>query len=48
MPYKAEMTTRDGERFIMIESAEPDASPRELILVQNFAEEVKRLVPTDN
>ena len=37
----------DGERFLMIkESAGGDST--ELILVQNWFEELKRLVPTDN
>ena len=38
----------DGQRFIMIENAEPDPPPTQLILVQNWAEELKRLVPPDN
>ena len=37
----------DGERFLMIkESAGGDST--EFILVQNWFEELKRLVPTDN
>ena len=40
--------TRDGERFVMIERSEVDPPPTQLILVQNWAEELKRLVPTDN
>ena len=37
----------DGERFLMIkESAGSDS--REFILVQNWFEELKRLVPTDD
>ena len=39
---------RDGQRFIMIENAEPDPSPTELIVVGNWGEELKRLVGTDN
>ena len=35
----------DGKRFLMIKERE---SPAELILVQNWFEELKRLVPTDN
>ncbi len=38
----------DGERFVMIDRLESVPPPRELVLVQNFAEEVKRLVPTNN
>ena len=36
----------DGERFLMI--TEAGASDVELILVQNWGEELKRLVPTGN
>jgi serine/threonine-protein kinase len=36
----------DGERFLMI--TEAGASDVELILVQNWGEELKRLVPTEN
>jgi len=38
---------RDG-RFVMIQETEPNPPPDHLILVQNFAEELKRLVPNDN
>ncbi len=38
----------DGERFVMIDRGGSVPPPRELVLVQNFAEEVKRLVPTNN
>ena len=34
----------DGQRFLMIKE---DPAPLELILVQNWFEELKRLVPTD-
>ena len=39
----------DGERFLMIEDVEPGGSePRlDVILVENWFEELKRLVPTD-
>ena len=39
----------DGERFLMIEDVEPGGSgPRlDVILVDNWFEELKRLVPTD-
>ncbi len=37
----------DGQRFLMIKEAPQTASaPAELILVQNWSEELKRLVPT--
>jgi serine/threonine-protein kinase len=35
----------DGRRFIMIEEGESQPAPTELILVQNWGEELKRLVP---
>ena len=40
----------DGTRFLMIKVGGPDdeASPTELILVQNWFEELERLVPTEN
>ena len=38
----------DGERFVMIDQSESARPPTELVLVQNWAEELKRLVPTDN
>ena len=39
----------DGERFLMIkESGSDEISSTEFILVQNWFEELKRLVPTDN
>ena len=40
--------TRDGERFVMIEQSEAEPPPTQLILVQNWAEELKRLAPTEN
>jgi dipeptidyl aminopeptidase/acylaminoacyl peptidase len=40
--------TRDGQRFVMVERSEAEPPPTQLILVQNWAEELKRLVPTDN
>ena len=36
---------QNGESFLMIEDVEGDPPPRELVLVQNFAEELKRLAP---
>jgi len=39
----------DGERFLMIkDSGSDETSSTEFILVQNWFEELKRLVPTDN
>ncbi len=41
--------SRDGERFLMIkEGGSDETSSTEFILVQNWFEELKRLVPTDN
>lgn len=40
----------DGRRFIMMTPAprqEPENAPRQLIVVQNWLEELKRLVPTN-
>jgi serine/threonine-protein kinase len=38
----------DGRRFLMIKTGEIDAAsaPREIVVVQNWTEELKRLVPT--
>ena len=38
----------DGQSFVMIDDSEAAPPPTQLILVQNWAEELKRLVPTDN
>ena len=40
----------DGKRFLMIKEGDPggETEPTQLILVQNWFEELKRLVPTDN
>lgn len=38
----------DGRSFIVITDLEGDSNPTELVLVQNFAAELERLVPTDN
>ena len=41
----------DGKRFLMIKEGpqtEETSAPTEIILVQNWSEELKRLVPTDN
>ena len=37
----------DGERFVMIDVSESPQPPTEMVLVQNWAEELKRLVPTN-
>jgi Tol biopolymer transport system component len=37
----------DGQRFIMVEEAEPKGAQVQLILVQNWFEELKRLVPVN-
>ena len=39
--------TPDGQRFVMIEIGESEQAPNQLILVQNWGEELKRLVPTN-
>jgi dipeptidyl aminopeptidase/acylaminoacyl peptidase len=40
--------TPDGQRFVMIDDSESARPPTQLILVQNWAEELKQLVPTEN
>jgi hypothetical protein len=37
----------DGEHFVMVDGSDAEPPPTELILVQNWTEELKRLVPTD-
>ncbi len=37
----------DGQRFVMIEQDQSQPAPTELILVQNWGEELKRLAPTN-
>jgi serine/threonine-protein kinase len=37
----------DGQRFVMIERGESQPAPTQLILVQNWGVELKRLVPTN-
>ena len=39
--------TSDGQRFVMIEEGEPPPAPTQSILVQNWGEERKRLVPAN-
>ncbi len=38
----------DGQSFVMIDDSEAAPPPTQLILVQNWVEELKRLVPADN
>ncbi len=40
--------TPDGQRFIMIERVKSETIMRQINIVQNWFEELKRLVPTDN
>ena len=40
--------TPDGQRFVMVDASESEPPPREIILVQNWFEEVKRLAPGAN
>jgi WD40 repeat protein len=48
-PISANFTiTRDGKRFIFIDDSVADLAPTHLVLVQNFGEELKRLVPVRN
>lgn len=37
----------DGQRFVMIEEGESQPAPTQLVLIQNWDEELKRLVPTN-
>ncbi len=41
----------DGQRFLLLtnasETADSEAAPSQLIVVQNWFEELRRLVPTD-
>jgi hypothetical protein len=39
---------KDGQRFVMADASVSRKAPTQLILVQNWAEELKRLVPTEN
>jgi hypothetical protein len=39
--------TPDGQRFVMIEEGESQPAPAHLVLVQNWGEELKRLVPAN-
>jgi len=37
--------SRDGKRFLMIQNAQRSSPPPELVLVFNWFDELKRLVP---
>ncbi len=39
--------TPDGQSFVMLDDSKAELPATQLILVQNWAEELKRLVPTD-
>ena len=47
-PYRFYDVAPDGQHFVMIEDGESQPAPIQLILVQNFGEELKRLVPTND
>ncbi len=38
----------DGKRFVMVKHDEDQQRARELVVVLDWFEEIKRLVPTDN
>jgi hypothetical protein len=38
----------DGQRFLMIKGTDQTAAPPQLIVVQHWVEELKRLVPSNN
>ena len=40
--------TPDGQHFIDLDDSVAEPPPTHLVLVQNFGEELKRLVPTEN
>ena len=40
--------TPDGQRFVMVDTSESKPPPTEIVLVQNWSEELERLVPTSN
>ena len=45
-PFRGYDVTPDGQRFLMVRPAErPPERVTELVLVQNWTEELKRLVP---
>jgi serine/threonine-protein kinase len=46
-PGRTYDVSADGQRFLMIKEngAGPDAAPPQIVVIQNFVEELKRLVP---
>ena len=40
--------TPDGQRFLYLDDSAAEPPPTELVLIQNFSEELKRLVPAEN
>ena len=46
-PYEGYDVAPDGQRFVMVEDNEAAPAPTQLILVQNWFEELKRLAPTN-
>ena len=47
-PVKTYDVTPDGQRFLMVQFTErPPEPPNELVLVQHWFEELKRLAPTN-
>jgi hypothetical protein len=46
-PFRGYDVTPDGQRFLMVrEVPQPTARVAQMVLVQNWFEELKRLVPT--
>jgi hypothetical protein len=45
--YAQHLVAPDGDRFLVFENWDDPDKPAELILVQNWLEELERLVPTD-
>ncbi len=44
--YRSYDVSRDGQRFLMVKETEEQSSANQLIVVHNWFEELKRLVPT--
>ncbi len=40
--------TPDGQRFVMVQLGGQDSEVSQIYVIQNWFEELKRLVPTDN
>ena len=38
----------DGRRFLYLDDSESEPPPTELVLIQNFSEELTRIVPIEN